>query len=58
MQEIISIVGADSIMFSTDWPHYDLDTPETVESLLSHLSDEERAQIMHGNALEIFDIPV
>jgi predicted TIM-barrel fold metal-dependent hydrolase len=58
MQKLISIVGADSIMFSTDWPHYDLDTPKTVESLLSHLSDDERAQIMHGNALEIFDLPV
>jgi hypothetical protein len=56
MQRLISIVGADSVLFSTDWPHYDLDTPETVENLLSHLSDEERDQVMHGNAMDIFDI--
>jgi predicted TIM-barrel fold metal-dependent hydrolase len=57
-KDIIDIVGADSIMYGSDFPHYDLDSPDVFEEAISHLPSHERDKILHGNASDVFDIPV
>lgn len=56
MQQIMEIVGADSIMFSSDHPHHDFDNPEALDKFLSGLSPEDRSKILYENASSVFDI--
>lgn len=58
MTKLLDIIGADSIIFSSDHPHYDFDTPSRVEAFLGNFSAEEREQILHGNAARVFDIDI
>ena len=58
MADVIDIVGADSIMFSTDFPHFDTDNPESIRGFFSRLSEAEQAKVFGGNAMEVFDLPV
>lgn len=58
MRSIIDLVGAESLLYSSDHPHYDFDTPETLDRFLQQLSAEERDAVLHGNAAEIYGIDV
>ncbi|MFW5918026.1 MAG: amidohydrolase family protein [Haloferacaceae archaeon] len=58
MRQLMDVVGADSLMFSSDFPHWDFDNVDSVDRYLkSFFSPEEREQVLNGNALEVFDIP-
>lgn len=49
--------GADTLLFSSDYPHYDFDYTDTLLSTLSVEFDaEEIAAIYGGNATEAFDL--
>lgn len=58
MSKIIDIVGIDTIMFATDYPHHDFDSPTAIERFLSDRSPEERAKVFSGNAIEAFGLDV
>jgi hypothetical protein len=49
--------GTDNLMFSTDFPHYDFDTPEELFNMIrNHFGAEEVQQVFGGNAVEVFDL--
>jgi len=56
MESVLEIIGTDSIMFSTDFPHHDFDHPSALDGFLQHFSQEEREQVLHGNAESFFDL--
>jgi len=58
LQSIIEALGADSIVFSSDHPHFDFDTPVQFGSYLHEFSEAERERILHGNATDVFDLPI
>lgn len=58
MKQIIEMVGPESLMFATDYPHFDVDNTETFLRHLSNFSDEEKQRVLHGNASEVFGIEV
>jgi predicted TIM-barrel fold metal-dependent hydrolase len=47
--------GADSLMYASDYPHWDYDPPSSITDL-PFLSDAEKSQILGGNAEEVFGI--
>ncbi len=53
MLDIIRIVGADSLCFASDFPHFDFDNPNSIDAYFGQLSAEEREQILTTNAREI-----
>lgn len=57
MNQLIDMVGADSLMFATDYPHWDFDHPEALDKHLSNRYNvEDRNKVLHGNAAEAFGI--
>jgi predicted TIM-barrel fold metal-dependent hydrolase len=57
LQSIIDAVGTESILFATDYPHWDFDTPDALDKhLRSAYSDEERTQVLSENAAQLFDL--
>jgi len=58
MADLIDILGADNILFSTDHPHFDFDNPESIRGFFSHLTDEEQRKVFGGNAIDVYDLPV
>jgi predicted TIM-barrel fold metal-dependent hydrolase len=56
---ILDVLGTDSLMFATDYPHWDFDSPEELDKHLRRsFTEEERTQVLSGNAAELFDIDV
>ncbi|ODR83387.1 amidohydrolase [Haladaptatus sp. W1] len=53
--QILEMMHADeTLMFASDYPHWDSDSPEWgIPSLPEHMED----QIRYGNAKELFDLP-
>ncbi|MFW5917883.1 MAG: amidohydrolase family protein [Haloferacaceae archaeon] len=49
------IGGPDRLMYTSDYPHWDYDPPSVITKQ-SFLSDAEKAQILGGNAEEVFDV--
>jgi hypothetical protein len=49
------IGGADRLMYASDYPHVDYDSPTAITSIPG-LSKEEKAKILGGNAVEVFDL--
>lgn len=45
--------GWDSILFATDWPHWDFDSPVVVQETVP---PEHHAKVYHENAQEVFDL--
>ena len=56
LAEVFAQVGADRIMFSTDYPHWDMDEPSFVLSKLK-LGAAEKAGIFSGNAKALYGLP-
>lgn len=47
--------GWDKLMFSTDWPHWDFDSPEVVNA---YVPKEKRADIFYDTARTVYDIDI
>ncbi|WP_246989717.1 amidohydrolase family protein [Halorientalis marina] len=59
MESLIDIIGTESILFATDYPHWDFDSPEALDKhLQSTYSPEERKQVLSGNSAELFDLNI
>ncbi len=56
MRNTIEMIGADSLMFATDHPHYDFDHPRAMDKFLQHFEDDERERVLAGNARDVFDL--
>ena len=51
--KVIDLIGSDEVlMFATDYPHFDFDSP--VRSLPSGLPEEMKRKILHGNAQSFY----
>lgn len=55
---ILKLIGAESIVFSTDYPHWDFDHPDGIGPYLSFLSDKEQDLLLYQNAADVFNIPI
>ena len=55
LQYLISVVGADRVMFGTDWPHQVHDTKGSFAHT-EMLPTSQRDAIRDANAMRIFDI--
>lgn len=56
MDQIINMIGADSLLFASDYPHWDFDHPDGLtRHLKSKFSAEERAAVLHENARKVFN---
>jgi predicted TIM-barrel fold metal-dependent hydrolase len=56
----IRSVGADRILFETDFPHPDMSYPNTAQMLastLAELDDDEVEQVLRSNARRVFGLP-
>lgn len=54
---MVQLLGSDNLMFSSDYPHLDFDSPsELLRALKGTLTDEELTNVYGGNAMEVFDI--
>jgi predicted TIM-barrel fold metal-dependent hydrolase len=59
MVNMLQSVGADSLMYTTDYPHHDFDHPNAIDKLLKRAFDDEgREKVLSGNAIEVYDLPV
>jgi predicted TIM-barrel fold metal-dependent hydrolase len=59
MQNTIANIGADSLLFATDYPHWDFDHPEAFDQHLRETFDpEDRERILGGNAADVFNISI
>lgn len=56
MRWLLEMVGPESLLFSTDHPHYDFDHPRTVEQLLASFDEDDRDAVFAGNAREVFGL--
>lgn len=57
MQQLIEIVGADSLTFASDYPHWDFDHPDALNQYLKSTFDEEdRQKVMYQNAVDAFSL--
>lgn len=54
-QTVRAFNGADRLMFSSDYPHFDFDNTDELMKLLQGFDDEEIENIYGRTALELFD---
>ena len=55
LAEVFELVGLDRIMFSTDYPHWDMDEPRFVLSKL-RFGEADKARIFAGNAKQLYGL--
>jgi hypothetical protein len=55
---VIEVLGADFVMFASDYPHWDGDWPESTKHLRSRgdISDEDRTKIAGANAQRFYGL--
>jgi len=58
IQQIIEMVGPESIAFATDYPHWDFDHPSALTDHLRHVSGPKRQQILSGTPAEAFGLDI
>ncbi len=59
MQSLLDIVGTDSLLFASDYPHWDFDHPsELATHLRARFDAAERSKVLSENATEVFDLPI
>lgn len=57
MQSLLDIVGVESLLFASDYPHWDFDHPSELNAhLQARFTPDERAQVLHENARTVFDL--
>lgn len=56
--DILEVVGTDSIVFASDYPHHDFDDLGYMDRLFNRFGDDAREKMLHGNAIEAFDLDV
>ena len=58
LKAIVELVGPDSMLFASDYPHWDFDNPEAVVgSLAAAIGDDDALKrVLFGNASEVFGI--
>lgn len=55
MNQLLSVLGTDNLVFSSDYPHWDFDHPEAFDKhLKATFGAEERDKVLHGNAERAF----
>jgi predicted TIM-barrel fold metal-dependent hydrolase len=52
---VVNRIGADALLFATDWPHGDTAWPEAVQQLIEWetISDEAKSKILGENAMRL-----
>ena len=55
MRALVDMVGPDRILYASDYPHFDYDDTASI-TRLSCLSAEEKAMILGGNAIDVFNL--
>lgn len=56
---ILELLGAESIMFASDFPHWDFDNPQTIiETLRASLDSEDVRKVLTTNAASVFGYEV
>lgn len=59
LNALMEVIGSDSLLFATDFPHWDFDHPEALDKHLRRdFSDDQRDQLLADNAAGLFDIPL
>jgi hypothetical protein len=59
MQSLLDMVGAESLLFASDYPHWDFDHPSELDAhLRARFTPEERSAVLHENAKRVFDLPI
>jgi predicted TIM-barrel fold metal-dependent hydrolase len=59
LETYVEHLGADSLVFSSDYPHWDCDFPGTVEMARANakaLGDEVMAKVLGGNAVRLYGL--
>ena len=57
-QSTFEAINAETqLLFSSDWPHWDFDLPNTISDL-PFLSEQAKRNILGLNALQLFNLPV
>lgn len=59
LETYVEHLGADSLVFSSDYPHWDCDFPGTVETARANakaLGDDVTAKILGGNAVRLYGL--
>ena len=57
MHHLIEMVGADNIMFASDYPHWDFDHPDALDRHLREMFDEEqRDKVLFENANQVYNL--
>jgi hypothetical protein len=57
MGQLIEMVGEDSVCFASDYPHWDFDHPDALDShLRSQYTEEERNQVLYENPKEAYGL--
>ena len=60
MYHLLDAIDApNTVMFSSDYPHWDFDNPSDLFGYIdSNCSEAERRRILSGNAIDAFDLPI
>ncbi len=58
MLAILDIIGPESLVFSTDYPHYDFDDPAAIDRFIGEFTPEEREMVFSGNAIEAYGLDI
>ncbi|WIV68735.1 amidohydrolase family protein [Natrialbaceae archaeon AArc-T1-2] len=58
MKEMIDLIGLDSVMFASDYPHWDFDHPDELDKHLRMFSKEEREQVLSETPAKAFGIDI
>lgn len=56
IRSILEIIGPDSLLFTTDHPHYDFDHPPSLEKYFGGFSEDELDRMFWENAHEVFGV--
>lgn len=59
LQMLLDIVGPDSLLFASDYPHWDFDHPSELNAhLQEHFDATDRSLVLHENANTVFNLGI